>query len=150
MCEEVYDFLRNYGFSKEELSYLEEINDNMYFTNLKEIIKNIDFLTNKGLTKEEILYVVKNNCFMLTEKNNRLEALDDIYINDLGLNNNLLKELIINNPDTYSISPIELNKIINYLKDNNYDKNKIISLIMKNPKIITLDYEEIIKLTNGE
>ena len=149
MCEEVYDFLRNYGFSKEELSYFEEINDNMYFTNLKEINKNIDFLTNKGLTKEEILYVVKNNCFMLTEKNNRLELLDNIYINELELNNNLLKEIIINNPDTYSISPIELNKIINYLKDNNFDKNKIISLIMKNPKIITLDYEEFIKLING-
>ena len=149
MRDEVYDFLRNYGFSKEKLSYFEEINDNMYFTKLKEINKNIDFLTNKGLTKEEILFVVKNNCFMLTEKNNRLEALDNIYINDLGLSNNLIKEIIINNPDTYSISPIELNKIINYLKDNNFDKNKIINLIIKNPKIITLDYEEFIKLING-
>lgn len=150
MTEEVYNYLRNYGFSKEELSYFEEINDNMYFTNLKEINKNIDFLTNKGLTKEEILFVVKNNCFMLTEKNNRLEALDNIYINDLGLSNNLIKKIIINNPDTYSISPIELNKIINYLKENNYDKNKITNLITKNPKIISLDYIEFINLINGE
>ena len=149
MIEEVYNYLRKYGFSKEELSYFEEINDNMYFTNLKEINKNIDFLTNKGLTKEEIIYIFKKNCFMITEKDNRLELLDNIYINELELNNNLLKELIINNPDTYSISPIELNKIINYLKENNFDKNKIINLIMKNPKIITLDYEEFIKLING-
>lgn len=149
MIEEVYNYLRKYGFSKEELSYFEEINDNMYFTNLKEINKNIDFLTNKGLTKEEIIYIFKKNCFMLTEKDNRLELLDNIYINELELNNNLLKELIINNPDTYSVSPIELNKIINYLKENNFDKNKIINLIMKNPKIITLDYEEFIKLTKG-
>ena len=149
MREEVYDFLRKYGFSKEELHHFEDINDNMFFTNLKEINKNIDFLTNKGLTKEEIIYIFKKNCFMITEKDNRLEALDNIYINDLGLSNNLIKEIIINNPDTYSISPIELNKIINYLKENNFDKNKIINLIMKNPKIITLDYEEFIKLTKG-
>ena len=149
MREEVYDYLRNYGFSKEELRSFEDINDNIFFANLKEINKNIDFLTNKGLTKEEIIYIFKKNCFMITEKDNRLEALDNIYINDLGLSNNLIKEIIINNPDTYSISPIELNKIINYLKENNFDKNKIINLIMKNPKIITLDYEEFIKLIKG-
>ena len=71
MREEVYDYLREYGFSKEELTSFEKENENMFFTNLVEVNKNIDFLTNKRLIKEEIITVFRNNPFMITVKDNR-------------------------------------------------------------------------------
>lgn len=146
MIEEVYNYLRKYGFSKEELSYFEEINDNMYFTNLKEINKNIDFLNNKGLTKEEILYVIKNNCFMLTEKNNRLEAFDDIYNGILSFDYESLKTLIKNNPEAYTVSPIELNKIIDHMKEIGYSIDIIKQFILKNSKVISMSYDTFLKV----
>ena len=78
MIEEVYDFLREYGFTKEEVNYFEDENDDMYFTNLIEVNKNIDFLISKGLNKEEIMQVFRVDPFMITVKNNRLDALDKI------------------------------------------------------------------------
>ena len=39
MIEEVYDFLREYGFTKEEVNYFEDENDYMYFTNMIEVVR---------------------------------------------------------------------------------------------------------------
>ena len=78
MIEEVYDYLREYGFTKEEVNKFEEENEKMFFTNLKEVQKNINFLQNKGLIKEEIMNIFKYNPFMITVKDNRLEALETI------------------------------------------------------------------------
>lgn len=146
MREEVYDFLREYGFSKEEVNYFEDENEEMYFTNLIEVNKNIDFLINKGLTKEEIIYVFKKNPYMITVKNNRLKLLDKIYLEELQLDNNSLKELIINNPDTYTSSPIELNKIIDYLKEHNCSIEIIKQFIIKNPSSTSINLDEFVKL----
>jgi len=146
MIEEVYDFLREYGFSKEEVYSFEDENEEMYFTNLIEVNKNIDFLINKGLTKEEIIYVFKKNPYMITVKNNRLKLLDKIYTEELQLDNNSLKELIINNPDTYTSSPIELNKIIDYLKEHNCSIEIIKQFIIKNPSSTSINLDEFVKL----
>jgi len=144
MIEEVYDFLREYGFSKEEVNYFEDENEEMYFTNLVEVNKNIDFLINKGLNKEEIIKVFKFDPFMITVKNNRLEALDKIYLEDLKLNKDELKQLIINNPDTYIVSPIKLNKNIDYLKEHNCSINTIKDFFLNNPKLLSMSPEEFI------
>jgi len=144
MIEEVYDFLREYGFSKEEVNYFEDENEEMYFTNLVEVNKNIDFLINKGLNKEEIIKVFKFDPFMITVKNNRLEALDKIYLEDLNLNKDELKQLIINNPDTYIVSPIKLNKNIDYLKEHNCSINTIKDFFLNNPKLLSMSPEEFI------
>ena len=145
MREEVYEFLREYGFSKEELTSFEKENEKMFFTNLVEVNKNIDFLTNKGLVKEEIINVFRNNPFMITVKNNRLDALDKIYIEDLKFDINSLKTLIINNPETYTTSPIELEKNINYLKKHNCTMEVIRSFIINNNQVIIMDFNEFEK-----
>lgn len=145
MREEVYEFLREYGFSKEELTSFEKENEKMFFTNLVEVNKNIDFLTNKGLVKEEIINVFRSNPFMLTVKNNRLDALDKIYIEDLKFDINSLKTLIINNPETYTTSPIELEKNINYLKKHNCTMEVIRSFIINNNQVIIMDFNEFEK-----
>lgn len=144
MKEEVYDYLREYGFSVEELNYFEKENEKMFFTNLIEVNKNIDFLTSKGLTKEEIIYVFKNNPFMITVKNNRLEMLDKIYLEDLQFDKELLKKLIISNPDVYTVSPIELQKNIDYLKEHNCSIETIKKFIIDNPQVISVDNTDLI------
>ena len=142
MIEEVYDYLREYGFTKEEVNKFEEENEKMFFTNLKEVQKNINFLLNKGLVKEEIMNIFRYNPFMITVKDNRLEALDKIYLEELIFNNNDLKTLIINNPDTYIASPIELQKIIDYLKEHNKTNEEITKFLLNSPQISSMDFEQ--------
>ena len=144
MIEEVYDFLREYGFTKEEVNYFEDENDDMYFTNMIEVNKNIDFLINKGLNKEEIMQVFRVDPFMINVKNNRLEALDKIYIENLRLNKDELKQLIIDNPDAYIVSVTELNKNIDYLKEHNYPIEIIKKFFITNPQLISMSNEEFI------
>ena len=146
MIEEVYNYLREFGFTKEEVNFFEDSNEKMFFTNINEVEKNISFLNNKNLTKEEVIQVFKKNPFMITVKDNRLNALDKIYLEELKFESNLLKELIINNPETYTLSPIELQKIIDYLKEHNYSIEVIRDFILKNPKIISMEFNEFIKL----
>jgi len=142
MREEVYDFLREYGFTKEEVNYFEDENDDMYFTNLIEVNKNIEFLKNKGLNKEEIMQVFRYNPYMITVKNNRLDALNQIYLEDLKLSNEELKNLIIKNPDTYIVSVSELNKNIDYLKEHNCNIETIRNFLITNPQLVSMSPEE--------
>ena len=150
MIEEVYDYLREYGFSKEEVNNFQDENEEMFFTNLEEIEKNINFLINKELSKKEILEVVKKDPYMLTVKNNRLDYLEKVYNNILKLNAEEIHKLIITNPDAYIISPIELEKIINYLKDKNFTIEKIKEFILNNSTIINLTLEEFKDLVIGD
>ena len=142
MREEVYDFLKEYGFTKEEIYYFQEENEKMFFTNLVEVNKNINFLMNKGLNKEEIMQVFRKDPFMITVKNNRLEMLDKIYHEDLKLTNEELKKLIIKNPDTYIVSVSELNYNINYLKEHNCTIDIIRNFIINNPQLVSMSPDE--------
>ena len=142
MKEELYNYLREYGFTKEELSSFEETNEKMFFTNLIEVNKNIDFLKNKGLTKEEIMQVFKVDPYIITVKNNRLDALDKIYLEDLKLSKEELKQLIINNPDTYIVSVSELTKNINYLKEHNCTIETIKKFFITNPQLVSISPDE--------
>ena len=142
MREEVYDFLREYGFSKDELNYFEEENEKMFFTNLVEVNRNIGFLINKGFSKEDVINIFRNNSFMITVKNNRLEALDKIYFEDLVFDFDNFKRLMIGNYDVYTTSPIELDKNINYLKEHNCSLDVIKKFIIENPSVISMTLEE--------
>ena len=146
MEENVYNYLHEYGFDAIELNKIEIENENMFYTNISEIRKNITFLEEKFLGQEDIIKIINENPFMLTEKNNRLEALDSIYNGQLLIDYNSLKNLIKNNPETYTLSPIELQKIIDYLKEHNYSIEVIRDFILKNPKIISMEFNEFIKL----
>ena len=142
MREEVYEFFKEYGFTRDEIHYFQDENEKMFFTNLIEVNKNIDFLKNKGLNKEEIMQVFRYNPFMITVKNNKLDALNQIYLEDLKLTNEELKNLIIKNPDTYIVSVSELNKNIDYLKEHNYNIETIRNFLITNPQLISMSPEE--------
>ena len=145
MREEVYEFFKEYGFNRDEIHYFQDENEKMFFTNLVEVNKNIDFLINKGLNKEEIMNIFRKDPYMITVKNNRLEELDKIYLEDLIFDSDSLKKLIIDNPDTYIASPIELNKIINYLKEHNCNIETIKNFIINNPKVSSMQFIEFEK-----
>jgi len=140
MIEEIYDYLREYGFSKEELKYFELYNEKIFFVNLETVKRNISFLTEKGLNKKEILYVCKENPFMITVSNSKIGKIDKILIEELGIGHYSLKNIIINNPDTYTVSVSELSKIVEYLKENNYSNEKLKILFIDNPKVINMSF----------
>ena len=142
MREEVYDYLSNYGFTNEEIDFFEDENENMFFTNNVEVEKNINFLINKGLNKEEVMNVFRKNPYMITAKNNKLEAFDNIFYNVLNLDNNTLEDIILKEPLAYSSSPVEFQKIIYYLKENNWSLDNIKKLVIDNPKVICLYLNE--------
>ena len=148
MREEVYEFFKEYGFTRDEIHYFQDENEKMFFTNLIEVNKNIDFLKDKGLTKEEIMHVFRVDPYMITVKNNRLDALDQIYLEDLKLSNKELKQLIINNPDTYIVSVSELTSNIDYLKEHNCNIDTIRNLFITNPQLVSMspnEFKSVIK-----
>ena len=142
MREEVYEFFKEYGFNRDEIHYFQDENEKMFFTNLIEVNKNIDFLRGNGLNKDEIMQVFRYNPYMITVKNNRLDALNQIYLEDLKLSNQQLKDLIIKNPDAYIVSVSELNENINYLKEHNCNIETIRNFLITNPQLVSMSPEE--------
>lgn len=146
MKEEIYSYLHDYGFNAIDINNIEKENEEIFFTNLEEVKKNITFLEEKYLEPEDIINIINNNPYMLTEKNNRLEALDDIYNGKLLIDYESLKKLIKENPEAYTLSPVELNKMIDYLLEKRCTLDSVKELIFQNPKIINMDYDEFVRV----
>ena len=148
MPEEVYNYLTEYGFSNEELDNFEEENDKMFFVSTDIVKNNISFLEGLGLNKENIINILRINPFMITVGNNRITALNKIYYEVLGLNNDDIKSLILKNADLYTASPIELEKNIYYLKDKKCNIDMIKKFIMDNPKVVNAYLDEFKKMVS--
>ena len=148
MPEEVYNYLTEYGFSNEELDNFEEENEKMFFSSIDVVKNNISFLEGLGLNKEDIINVFRLNPFMITVGNNRITALNKIYYEVLGFNNDDIKNLILKNADLYIASPIELEKNINYLKDKKCNIDMIKKFIMDNPKVVNAYLDEFKKMVS--
>ena len=84
---------------------------------------------------------------MLTVKDNRLDALDNIYYKELNFYDTDIKNLIKVNPDIYIVSPVELQKTIDNLKEK-MSNNSIRDLFINNPKIINLEFKEFEDIIN--
>ena len=145
MKEEVFEYLIEYGFNKEDLEEFLKINDKLFFANLDNIKNNINFFKDKELTKDEIINIIKEECFLLTISNKKKELLDNIYYNIF--NKDELKNLIITYPPSYVVNPLELEEIINYIKDLGYN---IKSSIINNKDLLSYDIEDVKKIIYGE
>ena len=145
MKEEVFEYLIDYGFNKEDLEEFLKINDKLFFANLDNIKNNINFFKDKELTKDEIINIIKEECFLLTISNKKKELLDNIYYNIF--NKDELKNLIITYPPSYVVNPLELEEIINYIKDLGYN---IKSIIINNKDLLSYDIEDVKKIIYGE
>ena len=147
MKDEVYEYLKKYGFNKDNLNKIEQENEDIYFIYLNKVRENINFFEGKGLNNKEIISLANINPFILTLSSKRKKAFDDIYINKLNLSNEEIKNLLNINNNIYTCSPLELDKIINYLnKDKNYSIDNIKKIILTNPNIINKKIDEIIAI----
>lgn len=143
MKDEVYEYLINYGFYKDNLNKIEQENEDIYFISLNKVRENIEFFLNKGFTNLEIINLININSFNLTSSLKRKNAFDDIYINKLKLSNDEIKHLLNLNNNMYTCSPIELDKIINYL-NKKYSYDGIKKMLLSNPNIINKKLDEIV------
>ena len=85
---------------------------------------------------------------MLTEKNNRLYELNELYNIVLRFDYESIIEILKTNPEAYTISPIELQKIIDFMNLCGYDVDFIKNLILKNTKILSMTLEEFKEAIN--
>ena len=116
----------------------------MYFVSLDKVKENINFFAGKGLNNKEIISLANTNPFILTLSLKRKNAFDEIYINKLNLSNEQIKYLLNNNSNIYTCSPLEFDKIINYLnKDKKYSIDNIKQIILNNPNIINKKIDEL-------
>lgn len=141
MREDVYQYLHDYGFSSIELDKIEDRNENIFFTNISELRKNLTFLEEKFLELDDIINLVNDNPFMLTEKNNRLEAIEEIYAR-IGFDSESLKKILRCNSRAYTLSPIELSKIIDFLKSRNCGYKEIREFFIKNPSALSMKFDD--------
>jgi hypothetical protein len=145
MREDIYQFLHDYGFSSIELDKIEDRNENIFFTSIHELRKNLIFLEEKCLDLDDIINLVNDNPFMLTEKTNRLEAIDEIYAR-IGFDSDSLKKILRVNSRTYTLSPVELSRIIDFLKSMNYSIQTIRDVFVKNPMLLSMKFDEFKRL----
>jgi DNA-binding transcriptional MerR regulator len=144
MNENIFEYLKILGFTCEEINYIEENNDNIVYANLAHVKQIILFLQKLKLSFQDIRKICIINVFMLTETFRRINRLNSIYVDILGLNISQIQKLIVENPYIYTINPIELERIINYLKDKNYNIEIIKRIIIQNSKVIGMKFEEFV------
>lgn len=125
MKENIFDYLKEYGFEKEDIFSFQDINDNLFFVDISLVTTNIKFFEDKELSKEEVINIIKNNPFLLTIGSKKKELLDNIYYNIFTKEE--LKNLIINYPDSYIVNPLELKELIDYIKNKNLDIKEVIN-----------------------
>ena len=143
MKNEIYEYLINYGFGKEILDRFEKLNEDMYFVSLDKVKENINFFASKGLNNKEIIGLANINPFILTLSSKRKKAFDEIYVNKLNLSSDQIKYLLNNNNNIYTCSPLEFDKIIDYL-NKHYSIDNIKQIILNNPNIINKKIDEIV------
>ena len=125
MKENIFDYLKDYGFEKEDIFSFQDINDNLFFVDISLVRTNIKFFEDKEKSKEEVIKVIKNNPFLLTIGSKKKELLDNIYYNIFTKEE--LKNLIINYPDSYIVNPLELKELIDYIKNKGLDIKEVIN-----------------------
>ena len=135
MREEIYDYLRQYGFSKEELGSIKERNEKIYFAFIDDITVNIEFLENLKFSRVEIISLVNTNPFFLTCSTNRRNAFNKIYEDNLGYSKEEIKRMLLINPYMYILSPIDINILIKDLLKT-YKKEELKDIILNNPDLL--------------
>ena len=108
MRENIFDYLKEYGFSTEEIYFFQEVNDKLFFVDKSLIITNIEFFESKGLSSLEIITMIKNKPYLLTIGFRKRELLDKIY-NEF-FDKEELKNLIVKYTSSYIVNPLELSK----------------------------------------
>ena len=138
MIDEVWDYLRDYGFTKEELNSFEKQNPKMFEVDLQTIKNNLLMLENFNLTQREVLTLVRKNFYMLTVTKNKVDYLNEIYLIRLGYDDKEMRRLLLTHPDAYIDNPEKVEQVLDFLETKE-PKAKIKKIILEKPEL--LDYE---------
>lgn len=130
MRENIFDYLKEYGFSKEDIYWFQKVNDKLYFVDIILVANNIKFFEDKGLSCKEIIGVIKDNPYLLTIGSKRKIMLDNLY--NKIFEKEELKSLIIKYPVSYTENPLELEEKFVCINNNVLDvKETIIKYFQK-------------------
>lgn len=135
MREEIYDYLRQYGFSQDEVNSIKDRNEKIYFAFISDITPNTDFLENLGFSKNEIISLINSNPFFITCSNKRRDAFNKIYMEDLEYTKEELKKMLLVNPYMYILSPIDVDILVKDLLKT-YTKEELKNIILNNPNLL--------------
>lgn len=135
MREEIYDYLRQYGFSQDEVNSIKDRNEKIYFAFISDITPNTDFLENLGFSKNEIISLINSNPFFITCSNKRRDAFNKIYMEDLEYTKEELKKMLLVNPYMYILSPIDVDILVKDLLKT-YNKEELKGIILNNPNLL--------------
>lgn len=138
MREEVYQYLRNYGFTKEEVGEFEKHNVKLYEVEESTVRYNFDFLEKHNLNKIEILELIRKNIYMITVNKKKLDYLEKIYKEILNFDNLEIKELLLEYNDLYIVNPLKVEELIKFYKDKNYSIEDIKKLIKLTPNVLSI------------
>ena len=138
MREEEYNYLRDYGLTKEEIRACSEENPELYEYSKELFQKNINFLEEYSLTKEQIITLIKKNPYILTTGSKKKELLNKIY--SKYYTKEEIKDLLINYAYLYIVNPLELENVIEYLEDKGLNFKEEVS---KNVDILSMNLDEI-------
>lgn len=142
MDKNIYDYLRIIGLTDDEINYIEDNNDNIFYVDLNYVKKVITILQNLDLDIVNMRKILTNNVFLITEHTQKINEINKVYLEDLKLDKEELKNIIIKNPDTYIVSVSELNDNINYLKEHNCNIETIKKFLIDNPQLVSMSPEE--------
>ena len=142
MDRQVFEYFRILGFTDNEINYIEEKNDNIAYASLIHVKQIIIFLKKLKLNNDDIRKICLDNVYIITETFRRINKLNDIYFEYLEFTTNEIKQLITYNCNIYTVNPNKIEMIIKYLITNNYNKETIKYLIIRNPMIIGMTVEE--------
>ena len=125
--------LYNLGLSEEQIIEIININSNISYLNLEEILKSIKILKDISCSDKTIKDIILTNPFYLNR------SIDDVLnlinkLMDFGIKD--ISSLIENNPFLLNKDAFEIDEFVKFKMDSGKSKKEIIDEFITNPYII--------------
>lgn len=129
--DEVYILLQKIGLTDEEIQ--EAVRVNRFLTKVidTDIKKRLIWLSRYNIGLDKVKDLIKENPFIIIEDFSRIKMIEDMY-KSVGLENKDIKQVILSNPHSFSIDPIDLKRYIEGKKQNNISNEDIKKDILEN------------------
>ena len=107
MEEKVYNYLIGYGFTHEQIDYIEDNNENIYMVTTYHVDKIIEFLKKYNLKKIEIIRAITDCPEILSQKKYNLDNIIKIF-DEHSIPYEKVSEILKTNPKIFAINYKEL------------------------------------------
>ena len=134
-----YLYLKEKGFSKKEIEKLEE-NEFIWEASRNRCDFIVNFFLDKDFTMDEIHKYFIEYPNIVSEHPNRLIRIDEI-LDNIEFTNEDKKKLVFSNYEVYSANPLELKKIVDYLRTINNDELK--KEVFMNSEYLAEDFDKV-------